>query len=403
MATFTYDISDYRRKDGTYQVRIRMIHNRTVIRKPTSVYVSKEQLSRDLSKIRDSYVLEVVNRQLDTLRKAEASIEGAEFYSCGDLWEAIAARLKQTQGFRLDLHEYAKGKMAAMEPKTAEGYRSSLNALRRFTKKEAIDINEITYPLLVDFRAFIEKESGKGCRAVSYYLSCLRHLHNLARAEFNDEDVGLIRIPRQPFKKGLIPPQPVTEHRTLTVEQVKAIMAYQPEGLRAAVAKDALLLSLCLIGMNTIDMYFAEKKDLKGGVITYNRAKTDSVRKDKALMKVRVEPEAKEIIDRHKGAVKLLDFADRYSTHKNFNQNVNKGLKEIGKALGIEKLTTLHARHTWATLARNACNFDFDTVHQGLNHASRGTDRITDIYVERDWSKVWEANRAVLDLFQNRQ
>ena len=75
MATFTYDISDYRRKDGTYQVRIRMIHNRTVIRKPTTVYVSKEQLSRDLSKIRDSYVLEVVNRQLTTAKEAEAIIQ----------------------------------------------------------------------------------------------------------------------------------------------------------------------------------------------------------------------------------------------------------------------------------------------------------------------------------------
>lgn len=399
MATFAYDISSYRRQDGTYQVRIRMIHNRTVIRKPTTVYVKKEQLSRDMTKIKDSFVLDLVNRQLDTLRKAEASIDGAEFYPCADLWEAVTSKVKQAQGFRLDLYQYAEGKMSAMEPKTAEGYRSSLNALRRFTKKEAIDINEITYPLLLDFRAFIEKESGKGCRAVSYYLSCLRHLHNLARDEFNDEDVGLIQIPRQPFKKGLIPPQPTTKHRTLSVEQMKAIMACNPKGKRATLAKDAFLLSFYLVGMNTIDMYHAEKKDVKGGVITYNRRKTDSVRPDKALMKVRIEKEALELMERRKGSRTLFDFADHYSSHRNFNQNINKGLKEVGELIGVVGLNTYYARHTWATLARNVCGVSFDEVNEALNHARRGSDRVTDIYVERDWSRIWDANRAVLDLF----
>ncbi len=397
MATFAYEVSPYRRKDGTYLIKVRMIHNRRVIRKPTSVYVRSDQLTRDLSRIKDARVMDFVNRYLDDLRMAEASVDGSEFYGCEELWEAVVARKEQVKGFRLDLYVYAEGKMSMMEPKTADGYRNSLNALRRFTGRDSIDINEITYPLLVGFRTFMEKANGKGCRSASYYLSCLRHLHNLAREEFNDEDVGLVRIPRQPFKKSLIPPQPVTEHRTLSVGQMKAIAQYRPCGVRATWARDVFLLSFCLIGMNTVDLFMLEKNDLRDGVLSYNRAKTDSVRKDKALMRVKVEPEAKEIIDRHKGRVRLLDFADRYSTHRNFNLYVNRGLKEIGDALGIERLTTYHARHTWATMARNDCDLDFDTVHRGLNHASKGTDRITDIYVERDWSKIWDANRRVLD------
>lgn len=63
----------------------------------------------------------------------------------------------------------------------------------------------------------------------------------------------------------------------------------------------------------------------------------------------------------------------------------------------MEGLTTYHARHTWATLARNVCGVDFDTVSRALNHATRGTDKVTDIYVDRDWSKVWDANKRVLD------
>ena len=61
-------------------------------------------------------------------------------------------------------------------------------------------------------------------------------------------------------------------------------------------------------------------------------------------------------------------------------------------------LNFYYARHTWATIARNECGVSFDEVHESLNHARRGNDRVTDIYVERDFSRVWEANRKVLDL-----
>ena len=39
-----------------------------------------------------------------------------------------------------------------------------------------------------------------------------------------------------------------------------------------------------------------------------------------------------------------------------------------------------------------------DVVHEALDHASRGVERVTDIYIRRDFGMVWEANRKVLDL-----
>lgn len=398
MATFVYEVSPYRRKDGTYLVKIRMTHNREVVRKPSTIYVKREQLTRDLAKIKDSSVLDSVNMQLDKLRKAEASIEGSEFYRCTDLWNAIVSRLEEEHGFRLDFFEYAESKMVSMEPKTAEGYTSSLNALRRFTGRKTIDVNEITYPMLCSFKAWIEKANGKGCRAASYYLSCLRHIHKLARDEFNDDDMDIVRIPRQPFKKGLIPQQPVTKHRTLTLEQVKALAACDGLGKRASLARDVFMLSFCLVGMNTIDLFHMDRSEIANGILTYNRRKTDSVRPDNALMKVRLEPEAVALMEAHRGRKKYLDFADRYCDNHGFNQNVNIGLKEVGERIGVKGLNTYYARHTWSTLAMNACGFDLDTVQQSLNHARRGADRITGIYIERDFSRVWEANRAVLDL-----
>lgn len=160
--------------------------------------------------------------------------------------------------------------------------------------------------------------------------------------------------------------------------------------------RDVFVLSFCLCGMNTADIYRIRKGDIHDGVLTYKRAKTDSRRSDKAEMRVRIEPEAKAVFDRYSGTRSPLGFDERYYDFKEFNRSVNRGLKEVGRLTGIDKLTTYYARHSWATIARNECGVDCDTVNEALNHVSR--DKVTDIYIARDWRRVWEANRKVLTL-----
>ena len=396
--TFSYVIfPHHKRSDGTITVKIRMIHNSKAKYCTTSVCVNKEQLTKRMDKITDQRVVDALNAKLDEYRRIASLIDGAEYYSADMLWERIQETLRGGHTFSLDYFDYAKTKRATMDKKTAEGYKSAFNMLERYLGKDHIDINQIDYKFLLKFRDFIEQQTSKGSRAVSYYLSCLRHIHNLAREEYNDDDTGIVRIPRQPFHKGLIPPQPVTQHRTLSLEQMHAIMSYEPHTERGRLAKDVFLLSFYLIGINTADLYYLAPESLKNGIINYNRCKTDSTRQDGAPMSVRVEPEADELLLQHKGRRLLFDFADRYSTHQNFNKNVNKGLKEIGDAIGVSDLSTYYARHTWATFARNECGVEKATVHEALNHAPDKSERITDIYVKRDWSHVWEANRKVLD------
>lgn len=187
-----------------------------------------------------------------------------------------------------------------------------------------------------------------------------------------------------------------SSHRDLTPDQVKAIADSNPVTSRGKLARDVFVLSFCLCGMNTADIYRIKKGDISGGVLTYRRAKTDSRRADKAEMRVRLEPEAKEVFARYSGTRSPLGFDERYYDFKEFNRSVNRGLKEVGRLTGIDKLTTYYARHSWATIARNECGVDRDTVNEALNHASR--DKVTDIYIARDWRRVWDANRKVLDL-----
>jgi integrase len=399
MTTFAYEVSGFRRKDGTHLVKIRMTHRRKVVRKPTPVYVTRDQLTRDGKRVKDAAVLAAIDRHLSKLRTAVANIEGAEWMDADRLWDVLTERTAEEKGFRLDVYDFAERMTEGKEQRTRLGYKYTLNALRKFTGRDRLDINEVTYELLVAWKAWMEARSGKGSRSVSYYLEHLKTIHTEARSLYNDDDVGVVRIPRQPFRKGLIPPQPKTKHKALTAEQVRQIAACEPTTSRGKLAKDVFLLSFALVGMNTVDLYHLKKGDVKDGVLTYCRAKTDSKRDDKALMKVRVEPEAAAIIERRKGmGGNLLMFATRYGTDSEFNRAMNIGLKEVGKLCKIEKLTTYHARHTWATLARNDVGVTLGDVGEALNHSPRGSDRVTDIYVERDFSRVWETNRKVLDL-----
>jgi integrase len=315
------------------------------------------------------------------------------------LWDVLTERTAEEKGFRLDVYDFAERMTEGKERRTRLGYKYTLNALRKFTGKDRLDINEVTYELLAAWKAWMEARAGKGSRSVSYYLEHLKTIHTEARSLYNDDDVGVVRIPRQPFRKGLIPPQPKTKHKALTAEQVRQIASCEPSTSRGRMAKDVFLLSFALVGMNTVDLYHLKKGDVKDGVLTYCRAKTDSKRDDKAMMQVRVEPEAANLINKYKGTGgHLLSFATRYYSDGEFNRATNIGLKEVGRLCGIEKLTTYHARHTWATLARNEVGVTLGDVGEALNHSPRGSERVTDIYVERDFSRVWDTNRKVLDL-----
>lgn len=392
MATFTWEISPYRRKDGTWLVKVRINHRRKTIRKPTGIYATEAQLTRDRTRIRDARLLEAVRAAIDRIRMAAAEVEGSEWMEADELWRRIAARMESERGFTLDLVTFSETVTAKMEKGTADGYRYALNAFKSFLGRDRIDINEIDKGMVLRFREWIERRNGKGCRASSAYLEKLRMIHNRAREIYNDYDVGLVRIPRQPFI-GMIPPQPVTRHRALTLEQMRKVVGAQPVTRRGVLAKDVFLLSFCLIGMNTADMFTICRSDIRDGVLTYRRSKTDSRRSDKAMMSVKVEREALEIMDRWQ-----IPFSGRYSNFQNFNKAVNVGLDEVADLCGLDDLTSYYARHTWATLARNECRIAKDVVHEALNHATRGDERVTDIYLARDWSLVWEANRKVLDL-----
>jgi integrase len=421
MATFKYEIQN-KRADGTYNVRIRITNNRDVRRLSTNIYVTDADLTRS-GKIKNQ---KVIDNCEDLIRKCrEACNElgfGITSITIDRLVEMIKTHLEGKKEFQLDFIEYTVRKTAEMSAGTAEIYRNMVSALKRYIKRDAIGINEITSSFLKGFERFLETEPNRqgnnrktdknnavkseSGRKVSAYLSCVRAMHNRAKDEYNEEDTGLIRIPYSPFKNFKIKAQQQTRKRALPVDVIQKIIDLPYEAERTGgkwsrfnLAKDCFLLSFALVGMNSADLYSADRA--KSNIITYNRRKTTTRRQDKAEMKVMVEDCILRLTEKYRDAdgKRLFGFYRHYSDMKAFNKAINKGLKQVGEKLSIEDLEFYAARHSWATIARSsAVGIDKYTVHEALNHSDRQM-KITDIYIERDWSVIWNANKKVLELF----
>lgn len=164
---------------------------------------------------------------------------------------------------------------------------------------------------------------------------------------------------------------------------------------RYNLAKDMFILSFCLIGMNSADIYSCTS--IQDNVLTYNREKTKSRRSDRAEMRVTIPAIAIPLIEKYRdpSGTRVFRFHQQYSTAAAFNAAINKGLKQIGAELGIPDLEYYAARHSWATIARNDLRIDKYTVHQALNHVDADM-KVTDRYITRTYTIENEANEKVI-------
>lgn len=201
------------------------------------------------------------------------------------------------------------------------------------------------------------REAGKRVpsnRMLSLYLGSIRHLYKEAQNFYNDYDSGLVLIQGSPFDNFKIPKQEATRKRAIDKNLIKK-MALLPDKVqekgykhtcRYNLAKDCFIMSFCLMGMNSVDLYNAT--EYNDGRIIYNRTKTKERRLDQARMEVVVPCVILPLIEKYrdKTGKRLFNFYMYYSDERSFNRAINIGLKEIGAELGIDDLEFYAARHS---------------------------------------------------------
>lgn len=323
---------------------------------------------------------------------------------------------EQAKNQVIDFIKFSREWIASTTIKGAPNYTSAINALVRFIGKEELNVNLITTEFLDSFKTFLNKEhetrtkkliqQGKRVpsnRSLSLYLISIKKLFNEAKKKYNKKDKNLILIPHSPFDDFVMPKQEATRKRAIPADIIKKVwkLPYKDmkKGYKATcrynLAKDCFILSFCLMGINSADLYNATKMD--GNTITYYRTKTKDRRLDNAKMMVEIPHIIQPIINKYrdKTGKRLFNFYQYYADEKGFNKAINYGLKEIGAILEVNDLEYYAARHSWATIALNKVGIDKYIVHAALNHIDDSM-KVTDIYIERDFVNENKANAKVV-------
>ena len=401
--------------DGTYNVKIRFTLDRKVKRLSTNLFVTQQDLTKSLKFKEDTSIKREIDRLVLYYREQCLKLQlDQNHYSLDEIIEFLNGEQEKQQ--TIDFIKFSREWIASATITGAPNYTTAINALVRFVGKEELDINLITLEFLEQFKAFLIGErdartkklmqQGKRVtsnRTLSLYLVSIKKLFSEAKRKFNKKDKNLILIPNSPFEDFKIPKQEATRKRAISVDIIKKLWKLPYKDMKKGykstcrynLAKDCFILSFCLMGINSADLYNAT--EMRGNTIIYNRTKTKARRLDGAKMMVDIPKIVQPLIDKYKDSTgkRLFNFYQYYGDEKTFNKAINSGLKEIGSILEVDDLEYYAARHSWATIALNKVGIDKYIVHAALNHIDDSM-KVTDIYIERDFVNENKANAKVV-------
>lgn len=384
------------REDKTWNVKIRITHDRKVSYIPTTHYIGRNLINKNYElKANNNPVYDAV--MVDVLRiRSEISKMGhlINNFTARKLCEYMENILSGNNSKNILFFDFAYSyfdEMSRNGRAIGTVHKSRVKKFQQFTGNSVENFTDITSQTLVKYELYL-RNNGFSEISIIDYISVIKNVFESAKSRYNDEDTGVIKIPNNPFAKYKFPKRPVSRKKALSKEQIVSIANYETKLKGVQIARDAFIISFLLCGMNSADLYYAENID---GRVDYERRKTKDRRADNAFISINIEPELLPYIERYKDFERLFSFYKRNCSHQRFNVAINEHLKVIGGELDIENLTYYAARHSWATIARNDCGVSMDDIAMSLNHKS-GHD-VTDTYIKKDWSRIDEANRKVID------
>ena len=414
-------IPSNKKADGSYVVYIKVYFDKKNRRIPTTWTCQASDLTRTkrggLKIKKDAGVREKARELINRMRKITDKFTMIELEGKDIDW--VVNKIKdgmKDEKFCLDFFEWADKYILTKNISTRRAYERALNAFERFLGARELDINEIGKMMLLDFMEFIDKEpkmhydqktktsvptkKTKVARAASsQHLMKLQHIFNAAKDRYNDEDAGLIRIPRSPFDniRKVFPSGGKGQH-ALDRKVIQKMIVAQTNDPSIRVALDAFIVSFAMMGANLADLYFATP--FKGHEWRYNRLKVTERRDDKAEMRVMIPPQIEPYLKRLQAGGNgewWLSELHRIGEKKHTcNEKLNDYLRRWQKIAGVEDFTFNAARHSWGTITRSL-GVDLASVNDCMCH--KDPLEIGRIYAPLSWEQKNEINMKTIESF----
>lgn len=268
---------------------------------------------------------------------------------------------------------------------------------------------DITPKMLKEFELFLKNEREAGTNTIAMYMRSLKVIFNLAGVpkEFypfavKQNDKGKYIIRTGAGKKG----------EALDIEDLQKFMDIETEeGLLEHDAKLYWLFSFYCQGMNMRDIASLRYNDidLKNGIISYIRRKTKDTEREETPIEVPINDQIKSILielgnpDKKPGSFVFNILTARMTPEEQYLA-VSQKIKMIDKALAalceandLPRITTYWARHTYASLLKEAGE-SVELIRELLGHSDI---RTTEAYLKRfDRDRKRAANDKVTSLFK---
>ena len=329
MLTINAEIKkDGLRSNGTYNVKLRFTLDRKMRRLATSLFVTSKDLTKELKIKQNSPIKKEVDFLIRSYQEKCTKLQvELNHYTIDEVMDYLNDEHQKQQ--TIDFIKFSREWIASTTIKGAPNYTTAINALVRFIGKEELDVNLITTIFLENFKAFLNKErevrmkkliqQGKRVpsnRSLSLYLVSIKKLFKEAQKKYNKRENNLILIPNNPFIDFEIPKQEATRKRAIPADIIKKVWKLPYKDMKKGykstcrynLAKDCFILSFCLMGINSADLYNAT--EMANNTITYNRTKTKDRRLDNAQMKVDIPKIALPLIEKYrdKSGKRLFNF-----------------------------------------------------------------------------------------------
>lgn len=282
---------------------------------------------------------------------------------------------------------------------TSKIYEGLLRTLERYAGNN-IRFADVTPKWL---RGYERHEQERGIRqtTLGFYLRALRVVISEAVAN------GNIKPSADPFGRGKFEIREGEGRKlALTLEQIRQIADFKCSPRKAMYRDYWLFMYLCN-GINPKDMSLLKWSNIENGEICFVRLKTKNRTKTEQVIRAIITPKMQEIIDKWgtkpsaDGYIfpilnKFIKTPEKiYNKQFYFMVKTNRCTNWIGQELGIGKITTYTARHSYATvLKRSGANIAY--ISESLGHTNLKT---TASYLASFEREEREKNALLLEQF----
>lgn len=397
-------ILDQRRemKEGVFPVKIRVTFKRERRYYSTGKNLSLEEWKKlpETKSKKQITIRTDIQYSFDKVKNAVSLLEREDKFSFTALNSYLGKSSIQTLNalFQIKIDSLFENEQI----NTYQYYSYTLKSIEAFAGKQ-IALSSITPEWLHKYEKFLLEE-GKTYTTIGMRGRAIRTIMN------NALEVHLIKESQYPFGRGKYDiPTGQGRKLALTLPQIKVLVSYTDGFEGTEHYRDLWFFSYLCNGINFADLITLKYSDIQNGEIYFTRAKTIRTSKVKKEICAIITPEMQAIIDRWgipnkdpkayifgflKGDESPLQIKKRT---RDVISRSNKYLKKIGKAVGIEGLSTYTARHSYATvLKRSGANIAY--ISESLGHKDLKTTENYLASFERDER---EKNAKLLTNFDN--